>query len=561
MMEIILSILLVVLLLALFYFVHKRIIDEKFRKKTASSKTDDPVFVSADELLKELGVEIKQTDGKGAYLVGYQGGVFSFLFNENAVRVYFSGFYETSYTDSIKANVVANGMNVRFSVWNCYLLTNDSQPKPVKVNLSCTVPLAEKSGPLAHYLREIMQLAFHIAREFRDEFDKMDNEMEGVDSVLMDKEFRQKMSLVRNKLVTCDVDENGVLNERPACARFTLDEVIDLYPREQLGVLRSVSELKGTQMENWEDINAIANFDVIDYLRVSPEQTPLDHVLFRLCFENAEIHVTLVRVEGSTPKTLFYEMTVNIIALNHYLMLPHEAELARRTLIEVRLTTDNEDYWEAKYMIDEANDFLKENPNKSITSENRIILGMVHPNLQQDMYWGQKFYIDKCYMQSILHFKRVMAYYRDNWHAVNDREKKIYYRVCYNIGFIYMEQNDYEKAFYYLYKARDSEQLLDLQGFINCLCNMRDPEVVPYLQSWIDRMIEMQKREDADVEVYQPFYLFLLRRMAYALINQHLFDQAEVLLYRMIEKGENVDFAKKELEHLKRLKNDNNEAK
>ena len=521
---------------------------------------EQPTLVSAEELLKELGVEIKRTDDKGAYLVGYQGGLFSFLFNKDSVRLYFSGFHEASYPDSLKACLVANSMNVRFAVWNCYLLTDDTEEKAVRVNLSCTVPLMESCKPMADYLREIMQLAFHIAREYRDEFDKMDQEIDGVDSMLMNREFRHKMALVRNKLITCNVDEDDKLRENPICAQFTLADVVATFSQDLLGDLQRMTVLKDKELSETDDTQAIVKLDVVDFLRVDADETPVEHVIFRLCFEKAEMLVSLVKIDGSTTKTLFYEMATNITPLRHDVILPTDELVTKRTLIEVRLTTENEDYWEAKYMIDEANDFLKGNSDKAPGADKRIMLAVVHPNFQQDMYWGEKFYCDRCYLQALLHFQRVLDYYKQNWESLDDRAKTIYYQLCYNIGFIYMEQREYEKAFYYLYKTRGTDRLGDLQEFINCLCNMKDPDTAPYLQSLIDRMLDMRKENEEEYENFHPFYLFLLRRLAYVLINQRQYGQAEALLHHMIEKDENADFAKKELEYLHQLRKENNET-
>jgi pentatricopeptide repeat protein len=71
----------------------------------------------------------------------------------------------------------------------------------------------------------------------------------------------------------------------------------------------------------------------------------------------------------------------------------------------------------------------------------------------------------------------------------------------------------------------------------------------------------MNKSEE-DAERLIDFYLFLKRRYVYVLIENGNYDDAESILEKMIENDESADFAKDELDYIKKqIGESNNEKK
>lgn len=60
-------------------------------------------------------------------------------------------------------------------------------------------------------------------------------------------------------------------------------------------------------------------------------------------------------------------------------------------MIEVRLTTDHDDYWELKYMLDDAKEKAENKQFDELTEEQQALLAYTEPTLQTTIYWGRNF--------------------------------------------------------------------------------------------------------------------------------------------------------------------------
>ena len=156
------------------------------------------------------------------------------------------------------------------------------------------------------------------------------------------------------------------------------------------------------------------------------------------------------------------------------------------------------------------------------------------------------------FFQSLYYFNRVYGYLRHMKQEWDEDQSKLYHEMCYYIGFIYVDLNMYEKAFYYLYMAQSQHSIGATKEFANCLCNMNDPSAMQYLHSKINEVVEIMNKSEEETERLMDFYLFLKRRYVYVLIEQGNYDDAENLLNQMMEREECVDFVKDELEYIKK---------
>ena len=64
---------------------------------------------------------------------------------------------------------------------------------------------------------------------------------------------------------------------------------------------------------------------------------------------------------------------------------------------------------------------------------------------------------------------------------------------------------------------------------------------------------KLMEKDEEEAERLMPLYNFLRRRFAYVLVDHCEFDDAERMLNEMIENGQDVNFAKGELEYIKRI--------
>ena len=111
-----------------------------------------------------------------------------------------------------------------------------------------------------------------------------------------------------------------------------------------------------------------------------------------------------------------------------------------------------------------------------------------------------------------------------------------------------------DRAFYYLNVAQKSNCIDHIQEFINCICNMKAPFAFGVVTKYMENIQEDMNTDEAEAERLMPFYQFFQRRYAYMLIEYRQLDKAEEFLNIMIERNMDVEFAKGELEYIRKIR-------
>ncbi len=104
------------------------------------------------------------------------------------------------------------------------------------------------------------------------------------------------------------------------------------------------------------------------------------------------------------------------------------------SMIEVRLTTDHDDYWELKYMLDDAKEKAENKQFDELTEETTGVAGLYRAYLA-DYLLGKKFFRQQCYLQALGCYLSIFRYYQVHWTELPERGKEEYYVICYHIGF------------------------------------------------------------------------------------------------------------------------------
>ena len=320
--------------------------------------------------------------------------------------------------------------------------------------------------------------------------------------------------------------------------------------------------VQGDRVEHLHDISVIMAFDVRDYIRQHPQPTTLGSIVLIYEFEQQELFVNLTKAKGSTDTTLYY--IVNVVRSGSELdkFMDNRVRLSSRTMLEVRLSDEDKDAWEVKYMIDDARDKVNSGKENELTDEQRLAVAHTNPTIQSDLYWGKKYFNNRCYYQALYHFNRVFNAFR--FLPINEwREdlKAVFFEVSYYIGFIYADLGMNVRACYYLNIAKTSDRIDYIQEFINCLCNMRDLSALQLVVSYINDIREKMDANEAEIERLMPMYQFFQRRYLYLLVEYKKWDDAEKQANFMIKNDMDVDFAKGELEHIRRMREKENDNK
>lgn len=530
------------------------------KRKMANAADDVTVSVKSEHEIRYLfdliGLQVIERGLNNSYIVGFQGGNFLFRYRSETdeADLYYPRFETVPYGQFMLASFVANRMNVRYSGWTCYLTFDADSPneKPATVALSYRASLMGDPRLVAKQLGNVMRKAFHIARDFSEELAKEEKEHDDFAQTFLNNDFNNRIALVRNQLEI----GHGELKEEPQLDEHTLciAVLLSLYEDVDWGEVKQMRVLVGNRCELLTKADEIKAFDIQAYIKQHHQEVDLSELILCLNFEHGGLLIDLTRANGCTEKVLYYRMTLDRVGDVFDQDTLNPDAYTKRSLVEISLTSDREDYWEAKYMIDDAFDKQEGNKYSELSDQQKAVLAYADASIQKDLYWGQKFYNARCYYQALYYFRRIYAYHSRQWSQLSAVQKDNYYQISFYLGFVYMELGLKEKAYYFLNNARKSDSIVCAEEFVNCLCNLNDPFAIDHIQKYLTYVSEMLE-DDADENLIL-FFRFLNRRLAYILINLHRFDEAEQLLNRMIEEGEDVDFARSELDYLNEIRDE-----
>lgn len=541
--------------LIIFYWCCKR---DDTPQNTIKEQTPGDIFRALGAVLK---ANHESEDGEyHTYTVEYQGGYFSFVFRRNSpwVNMQYFNFKECAYEHLHKAYAAANEIHLKQSAWNCTIamgMPREDGTPTITANLD---HLFSSLGDLEQIKKELQTMlshAFMAAREFSEELDKAIRENEEKDAVFFNNAtFDSKLSTLSRQIEAQSVyEEHG--EKADDTTRFSISRMVKLYEKTDFGCLLALKIVQGDKVEHITDISTIMAFDVNDYIRQHAEPTSLNSIVLIYEFEHQELFVNLTKAKGSTEGTLYY--VVNVVRSGSELdkSMDDRTPYCSRSVLEVRLTDDDKAAWEVKFMLEDAKDKVKEGRENELTDEQRIAVAHTNPSIQNDLYWGKKYFNNSCYYQALCHFYRVYRVFKVKpFMEVDEIIKPLFYDVCYYIGIIYAHLGLNERASYYLEIAKDSNSIEYIEEYIGCLCRMVDIKAYDYVIAYIKDVHEKMTEDEAEVERLMPMFQFLQRCYLYLLMEYHKWDDAETQVNYMIKNDMDVEFAKDELEYVRKMR-------
>ena len=534
--------------------------DKTTRRKPGSQGSDAEQESSADhqrlavmtpqEILEALNVQIYDDGGDGYYLVGFQGGVFIFNFTETSLTVLYNDVEECTYADSIKAVMIANDINGDYSAWSCYLRTlkNGKSEKPIKVCFSQLFPLSGDSRATIGFIRSVLLNAFTVAREFRSRFQEAIANDSSLGTLLNQRDFTNKLELAKRLMEVGNWDEVG--EEQPDAKSLKLAALAELFADTEFGTPLSLQVIADKEVQNYTEVKDIEEFDIRNFVRNHPRGKELESISLIVCFEKQDLIVHLKKMAGSTPKSLFFLMNVMRSGVDTDQFRNNHTSVSCRTTVEIRLTTEQEDYWEVKYMVEDAKDKYTQHRESELSDEQKMLLINLRPTIQDDLYWGMKFYTQKCWFQSLFYLQR-LYYNLVRLSRINPDESKVLTDVCIYIGMIYSQLKLHDRAYYYFDKGREQDSIFSAECYINCLCNLKDNTVIEFINNSL-KVVNEHRNDDSFMDKYYDFYLFLKRKLVHAFVFEMRLKEAEDLLLQMIDDDENVEYAQHKLEYVRR---------
>ena len=521
---------------------------EKDAEATDATESLEPV-VSPQELMKALAVEIYNDAGDNYYLVGFQGGVFVFNFTNDCLTVMYNDVAECTYAQSVKAAMIANDINGDYSAWSCYLRTmrDGNAEKPIKICFSQLFFLRGSLKTVTDFVRSVLMNAFTVARDFRTRFQEALANDSSLGTILNKRDFINKLELAKRHMEEGDWDDDNDAEFNPTALK--VKSFIDVFSDTEFGTPTSLQVVAGGQLETVTGEAQVKDFDIRDYIRNHPQCNELEAVTVTVFFENQDLVIHLKKMPGSTAKSLFFLMNVLRSGVETDLFRTSHTSVSFRATVEIRLTSEQDDYWEVKYMVQDAQDKYKQHRESELTDEQKMMLIYLHPTIQDDLYWGMKFFNKNCLVQALFFFQRLHYNLLRMAQTFPDEAKLLSDTYLY-IGVIYNQMKLFDRAYYYLDKAIESETVYASECYINCMCGLRDSRIIDYIKDQL-RGVSSMLDDEKNFESYYKFYKFLRRKLVQSLMFEYRMTEAEKILKQMVEDGDDVDFALNKLENIK----------
>lgn len=148
-------------------------------------------------------------------------------------------------------------------------------------------------------------------------------------------------------------------------------------------------------------------------------------------------------------------------------------------------------------------------------------------------------------------FARIIA----KWDANNQNETSMLYAALYQIGFCLMDFMLHDKANYYLRQAASSYYIMYIVEYVNSLANLNNPHTLSIIDAY-----EQVPGDEADPVEYRHLMKFLKRRRAFYMIENGLYDDAEIILKEILNSSDedDRDFAQSELAYIEQLRSNKN---
>lgn len=505
------------------------------------------------QLPEMLNMEDVVHDGDWTYGT-YQGGYFAFWSDEEGRRleIQFNNIYTCALENLYKVMEIEDRMNDK-EFWTTFHNVNydAKNGEQVEVSLRHTFVMYKMSlQQVADTLKSVLPHAFVVRDTFMGLRKQIDEANPDFEEHHQNELFSANVDFIRNRArmgfpFSAPEQEAETTPE----SLWKVSEIIACNMYGAQGCLNAMTLIVDGKAETITDLQQIQKFSIRDYVLEHFDGQNLNSIILRLDFEHQDLLIHMRKAKGCTAKTLFYDISTLRSSCGE-----DGGGVGSTNMGEIRLADTNEDYWEAKYMVDDAMDKWNSGRHNELTDEQRMVVDCVEPQYRTDIYWAHKYYNKKCYAQSLFYFSRVFGIIQNHLPSTDTDLNDLYGRIAFSIALIYMNLRMNEQACYYLHIARGEGYGVIELGY--CLQALNSPEAMDYVRNMHrDVVADLQKEENAGDEGLLSLYIQANRLLILSLINKGTLFEAKSLLQDMKSQDFDTEFVEEKLALLEEMMN------
>ena len=386
---------------------------------------------------------------------------------------------------------------------------------------------------------------FPLERQIIEKLEEVIQSQLPIDDFLGHQEFTRKIEFLKLNRVINNLNDS--LPEFPQDTQLSVKALMNIFGDTVFGEILSMQVISDNKLDFISNTDKIREFNLRNFMKESTEHRSIEDITFIVNCKFQNLIINLKKHNTSTERTLYYNLNVMRSGTNSDLYSLGHSTVSLRSLLEVRLTSKRDDYWEAAYIVNDAIAKQQEGKDDELTDEQKTLLSAIDPTYRQMLYWAKKYFNQGCYLQALYHLHKIRST------ICNPKERKeidddFVYQIHYYIGVIYYQLKMYNKAYYYLDIARKQLTYETSEFYIRCLMQINAEQAEDFIQQMMGK-INFDVGEDAKEQLY-AYYCFLCRSLADCMQKQLKYDEMENLLKQMIDKNIDPNFARERLESL-----------
>lgn len=515
--------------------------------KDAENQTDTD-YKTAEDVFKAFCEEkrcectlVEEDEGDRNYKFLYQGGTFTCYIDQrydDTLLLSLSGFITKPYTtqnlQSVRDMCEELNYNYRYGKL-VYTYENDNR---LSVHID-----ADIFNPTPQLLEFYIKACFLIAGKARD--------------MLNNPHVPSEEDIIRRRREQQMIQEGEIAHQQPFHANA------QNLPR--VGDIRHLMTIFFRQEEDVEDMLSMTLV----------RDTETEQIVQRDKIAHFNVFSTMIDGEGAeaqmraTPAVLSLETT-----FRHYTFTLHPVSDNKDT-IYIRLTAlmvpyDNlqHDMPEGAYVPQSLSVLLTYDRDAEKTLEHYRLRSEIQKkpgNIKALYEYGHQLVLEKRFTEAVIALTPLFNTMRHNFFHSSEERRKLFFDLCYDLGYCYTDLRQYEMAFYYLSLAHPQNRIDYSSEYFNCLANSEDIRIFRELtleKEQIERLVkEIDDSDESGMEEnvqrreqLANYYAFLQRRYGYALINCNKLDDAENVFKSLLNHAPSHDYAQHELDYIAQLK-------
>lgn len=519
-------------------------------------------------LFKKLNIEYTEGEAREedtTYGFSFQDAYFSIVcsLKDEDAFICFNYIYTDKYKYRYAIQHLCNSLNKDYHQAICFF-TYDETNDTVAVHMKSTIILDDENEINKERFTNMLNGFFSFRRAFHNEIESIKQSFDKKEDIdVIDELYREKRG--RYLLLEQEIAQRHFSVLRTPFHHMVLTPH-DIFSLSDSPLLKErIRKISFTHIHHsilTVSIDEYDTFNIASAIRklretMTEEEAKSDEYLLSITCIDGSHYSASMTWQSESKISDYFLLSIH----NPYLLLNKEIQTEAEKVLNMIYVLDksqSNNEAEVKYMINDALDKAQAGNYEELTDEQKVLVNFSSWSLAEDIYWGNKYFFDKCYFQAIKHYERILSAVHPIVDSLKKKQINDIMDVYYKLGFCYGELEIYSKALYYLDVPYNFGHVNGCMEYINCLVKSKDfraIEVIDQQLSNINNRLSDFDEDDDIPSVFLDYRGFLIRRRTFVLIEAKKYDEAEKMLKQMLESEEEGmrTYAKSELEYLKKL--------